>query len=47
MRRRYIGSVLRINKTNKISSTIIYNIIEEAREIFTAGTYEVHFGAKN
>jgi len=28
---------------NKISSTTIYNIIVEARETFTDGTFEVYF----
>ena len=37
---------MRIKKTNRISSTIIYNIIEEKRETFTDCKLEVHFGAK-
>ena len=46
MRRRYFWRVLRISKTNKISSTTIYNIIVEAQETFTEGTFEMHFGAR-
>jgi len=47
MRRRNFLIVSRIKKTNRILSTIILNIIEEARETFTDCTFEVNFGDKN
>ena len=43
IRRRYYLIVWRIKKTNRISSTIIHNIIEEARETFTVCKFEVTF----
>jgi hypothetical protein len=47
MRRRYYLIVSRIKKTHSISSTIIYNIIEDARKTFTDCTFKVNFRAKN